>query len=145
MNLSAGGILCSLVLLCCSVAGAADNGKIWKPEIPKVWDDAALADWITPVACLNIRRAHISTEEYYAMPEYNAVVLGLSARREPTGYSALSTSARCGSSTASAAATPAATAPAESTSAPPLVVQRIEAYTQSFQPSSTIARIGRKG
>jgi hypothetical protein len=27
----------------------------WKPDIPKVWDEAALADWATPLAGLNRR------------------------------------------------------------------------------------------
>ena len=36
--------------------------------VPKIWDDAALAEWATPVATLNIRPAHLSEAEYYAVP-----------------------------------------------------------------------------
>jgi len=57
------------------------------PEIPKVWDETALADWVTPITGLNVRPAHISAEQYYAMPEFNfqsypAYMPG----REPEGY-----------------------------------------------------------
>jgi hypothetical protein len=37
------------------------------PGIPKTWDDAALADWATPVAGLNARPRHISAKEYYSL------------------------------------------------------------------------------
>lgn len=44
-------------------------------------------DWVTPVATLNVRPKHISTQEYYSAPEYNlrsypVYVPG----REPAGY-----------------------------------------------------------
>jgi mono/diheme cytochrome c family protein len=87
MKLCTGRILCSFVLLCYSVAVGADNGKTWRPEIPKVWDDAALADWITPVAGLNLRPAHVSAKEYYGMPEYNLRSYPVYLPgREPKGY-----------------------------------------------------------
>jgi hypothetical protein len=38
---------------------------------PKIWRDAALEDWATPVATLNIRPAHIMEAEYYAVPGDN--------------------------------------------------------------------------
>ena len=38
---------------------------------PRVWDDAALADWATPVAALNVRPAHYSSAEYYSVPAEN--------------------------------------------------------------------------
>jgi hypothetical protein len=67
---------CGVVLLVFSVAAprvtfADDDTKHWKPSIPKVWDEAALADWATPVAGLNVRPSHMSSKEYYAVPEYN--------------------------------------------------------------------------
>src|SRR4029434_9915314 len=82
---------CGVVLLGSSLAacwvGFAEDTKRWKPDIPKVWDEAALADWATPVAGLNVRPSHISAKEYYAVPEYNlrsypAYMPG----REPEGY-----------------------------------------------------------
>ena len=56
-------------------------------SIPKVWDDVALADWVTPVAGLNVRPTHMSEREYYSMPEsilrsYPVYMPG----REPEGY-----------------------------------------------------------
>jgi hypothetical protein len=39
--------------------------------LPKIWDDSALADWATPIASLNVRPAHYSSAEYYAVPGDN--------------------------------------------------------------------------
>jgi hypothetical protein len=52
----------------CIVWGAVTGriGRCEKPaenfrsDIPKVWDEAALADWATPIAGLNVRPTHIS-------------------------------------------------------------------------------------
>ncbi len=44
---------------------------VYRPEIPKTWDDAALADWVTPLAGLNVRPTHISSKEYYPLPVEN--------------------------------------------------------------------------
>jgi hypothetical protein len=33
---------------------AADGTHASSPRVPKVWDEAALADWATPVAGLNV-------------------------------------------------------------------------------------------
>lgn len=59
----------------------------YHPDIPRVWDDDALADWATPLAGLNGRPTHISAEQYYEMPvdnlkTYPVYVPG----REPKGY-----------------------------------------------------------
>jgi hypothetical protein len=40
-------------------------------EVPKTWDDRALANWATPVAGLNVRPGHFSETEYYAAPVDN--------------------------------------------------------------------------
>jgi hypothetical protein len=40
-------------------------------QIPKTWDEAALAEWATPLARLNQRPKHISDKEYYALPVEN--------------------------------------------------------------------------
>ena len=76
-----------LLLLCCSLAPAADNENSWKPDIPRVWDEAALADWVTPLAGLNARPTHMSAKEYYEMPEYNLRSYPVyMPGREPDGY-----------------------------------------------------------
>jgi hypothetical protein len=61
----------AVMLLGCLCGAMSAGSQQWKPDIPKTWDDAALADWATPVAGLNIRPTHISAKEYYAMPTEN--------------------------------------------------------------------------
>jgi len=59
----------------------------WQPDIPKVWDDAALADWATPVAGLNARPTHMTAAEYYALPIENVRTYPVYyPGREPKGY-----------------------------------------------------------
>src|SRR6266516_7964094 len=87
MELYTGATLLSSMLLCCWVAPAADNAKTWKAEIPKVWDDAALADWPTPVAGLNVRPTHIPSKEYYSLMVENLRTYPVYfPGREPEGY-----------------------------------------------------------
>jgi hypothetical protein len=40
----------------------------FRPDIPKVWDESALADWATPVAGLKVRPTHMAESVYYALP-----------------------------------------------------------------------------
>jgi hypothetical protein len=40
-------------------------------QAPRIWDHAALADWATPIAALNVRPAHYSAAEYYNVPGDN--------------------------------------------------------------------------
>jgi len=59
----------------------------WVPEIPRAWDEEALADWATPLAGLAARPGHMSAEEYYSIPvenlrSYPVYMPGL----EPAGY-----------------------------------------------------------
>jgi hypothetical protein len=87
MKFYTGATLLSFMLLCCWLAPAADNGKTWKAEIPKVWDDAALAEWPTPVAGLNIRPTHIPSKEYYSLMVDNLRTYPVYfPGREPEGY-----------------------------------------------------------
>ena len=54
---------------------------------PRIWDDAALADWATPVAGLNVRPAHYSSAEYYASPADNLRTYPVyQPDQEPAGY-----------------------------------------------------------
>jgi len=62
-------ILVAWVLLGWAHGAWPADRKKQTPEIPKVWDEAALADWVTPLAGLNLRPTHISEKEYYSMPE----------------------------------------------------------------------------
>ena len=84
-------IQCSMVIpAVCALAGiilAQPPRPAFKPVIPRTWDEAALAEWATPLAGLNRRPTHISAEQYYAMPvdnlkTYPVYIPG----REPKGY-----------------------------------------------------------
>jgi mono/diheme cytochrome c family protein len=56
-------------------------------RIPRVWDEAALEDWATPLAALNARPTHMSAAEYYAIPEENLRTYPVyMPGREPAGY-----------------------------------------------------------
>ncbi len=80
-------ILVFWVLFGCWRVSAADDSKRWTPEIPRVWDDAALAAWATPVAGLNARPTHISAKEYYSLVVENVRTYPVYfPGREPEGY-----------------------------------------------------------
>lgn len=54
---------------------------------PKVWDEAALKDWTTPLAGLNAQPGHITAAEYYAAPvETLRTYPVYHPDREPAGY-----------------------------------------------------------
>lgn len=58
-----------------------------RPPIPRTWDEAALADWATPLVGIDARPTHISPKDYYALPvddlkTYPVYLPG----REPEGY-----------------------------------------------------------
>ena len=61
--------------------------SVYRPAIPKTWDETSLTDWATPVAGLNVRPTHISAKEYYSVPEYNLRSYPVyMPDREPEGY-----------------------------------------------------------
>src|SRR6185295_18166750 len=55
------------VLLGWRLTAARGEAQLRRPEIPITWDEAALADWPTPVAGLNVRPTHISAKDYYSL------------------------------------------------------------------------------
>jgi hypothetical protein len=56
-------------------------------QAPRIWDDAALADWATPVASLNVRPGHYSSAEYYSVPAENLRTYPVyHPDSEPPGY-----------------------------------------------------------
>ena len=76
-------------IACVAILGpvARSQPVAYRPEIPKTWDEAALAEWATPIAGLNVRPRHISAKEYYEMPEYNLRSYPVyMPGREPDGY-----------------------------------------------------------
>ena len=63
------------------------NERPFKPHIPKVWDEQALAAWATPVAGLNVPPGHVPEAEYYRAPIDNYQTYPVYAPgREPDGY-----------------------------------------------------------
>jgi hypothetical protein len=68
-------------------APALSAQSAFKPVIPRVWDEAALADWATPVAGLNVRPTHVSAREYYSLTVDNRRTYPVYyPGREPEGY-----------------------------------------------------------
>ena len=56
-------------------------------HVPKIWDDAALADWATPIAALGVRPGHFTSAEYYKVPADNLRTYPVYLPgREPAGY-----------------------------------------------------------
>jgi len=77
----------TLVLLGWSSGAAAGDTKSGTPDIPRTWDEAALAEWATPVAGLNIRPTLISAKEYYSFTVENLRTYPVYfPGREPEGY-----------------------------------------------------------
>ena len=60
---------------------------VYRPDVPKSWDEAALAEWATPVAGLNVRPTHITSKEYYSLTIENLRTYPVYfPGREPEGY-----------------------------------------------------------
>jgi hypothetical protein len=75
----------AICVVCCT--SSAQQATSFRPVIPKVWDETALAGWATPVAALNVRPTHISAAEYYSVPEYSLRSYPVyMPGREPDGY-----------------------------------------------------------
>ena len=71
-----------LAVACCAALSAQGP-----TALPRIWDDAALADWATPVATLNVRPAHYSSAEYYKVPAENLRTYPVyHPDSEPAGY-----------------------------------------------------------
>ena len=69
------------------VTASAQPRTSWSPVIPRTWDEAALKDWATPLASLNVPPTHMSAKQYYALPVDNLKTYAVYAPgREPAGY-----------------------------------------------------------
>jgi hypothetical protein len=56
-------------------------------RVPKIWDDAALKEWATPVAGLGVRPDHYTSAEYYSVPADNLRTYPVyHPDNEPPGY-----------------------------------------------------------
>jgi mono/diheme cytochrome c family protein len=66
---------------------AADGTHVSSRRVPRVWDEAALADWATPVAGLNVPPTYMSADDYYSMTVENVRTYPVYfPGREPDGY-----------------------------------------------------------
>src|SRR4029453_8984339 len=66
---------------------ATDSTHVSSRRVPKVWDEAALADWATPVAGLNVPPTYMPADDYYSMRVENVrTYLVYFPGREPDGY-----------------------------------------------------------
>jgi hypothetical protein len=82
-----GRLLMASMLFGCLLRAAPADGQRWHPDIPKVWDEAALAGWATPLAGLNLRPTHMSVKDYYALEVENLRTYPVYfPGREPDGY-----------------------------------------------------------
>ncbi|MGH9142593.1 MAG: hypothetical protein ACRD2I_15790, partial [Vicinamibacterales bacterium] len=80
-------LLTAFTLVGCLLGTRRTDSQRWNPDIPRTWDDAALADWATPVAGLNVRPTHMTAKEYYALPTENVRTYPVYVPdREPRGY-----------------------------------------------------------
>ena len=58
-----------------------------RTEVPRIWNETDLSDWATPLAQLDVRPAHFSPAEYYAVPADNFRTYPVyPPDREPAGY-----------------------------------------------------------
>jgi hypothetical protein len=83
----AGRLLMASMLLGCFLRAAPPDDQRGMADIPRVWDEAALADWATPLAGLDVRPTHISAKEYYSLTVENLRTYPVYfPGREPDGY-----------------------------------------------------------
>ena len=78
---------CFLVVCAVILPSFAGPQSEYHPDVPKTWDESALGQWATPLAGLNVRPTHITSEEYYALPIDNLKTYPVYLpSREPEGY-----------------------------------------------------------
>src|SRR5688572_22070059 len=79
-------VACAAILLTALMVAAsvAVNTQI---QTPRIWNEAALSDWATPIAALNVRPTHYTPEQYYSAPVDNLRTYPVyHPDEEPTGY-----------------------------------------------------------
>ena len=80
------GLVLIVLLLAFSLSDAWAQ-TAFRPQIPQVWDEAALENWATPVAGLNLRPKHITARGYYSLKVENLRTYPVYAPgMEPDGY-----------------------------------------------------------
>src|SRR5215468_4343585 len=84
---------CGLALVAalagCARGAAPETAAAPAIHVPRLWDDAALAGWATPVAGLGLPPTYPTAAEYYAAPVDNLQTYPVyHPDREPPGYRA---------------------------------------------------------
>src|SRR5262249_55267957 len=75
------------LLLTAAIGFGQGKGARVRPNIPRVWDASALADWATPLAGINVRPTHLSPAQYYSLPVDNLKTWPVYLPgKEPAGY-----------------------------------------------------------
>jgi hypothetical protein len=86
MSSGSSRLLLALLSLLISLAATASVAQA-PASVPKIWDDAALADWATPIAALQIPPAPYKPADYYAVPAENLRTYPVYLPgKEPSGY-----------------------------------------------------------
>ncbi|HEV8392748.1 MAG TPA: di-heme oxidoredictase family protein [Vicinamibacterales bacterium] len=81
------GVLATAVLSAAVPAVPLGQAASSSTRVPRVWYEAALAEWATPLAGLNVRPTHISTAGYYSLSVENLRTYPVYfPGREPEGY-----------------------------------------------------------
>src|SRR6266849_5478910 len=76
-------VLCSIALQLSPLRAQSE----FRPVVPKIWDEQAMADWPTPLAGLNARPTDISSAQYYSLRVENLRTYPVyHPGREPAGY-----------------------------------------------------------
>jgi hypothetical protein len=77
----------AIISWCCLLFPLADSAQPVHHDVPRIWDDKALADWATPIAALATRPNHFNSAEYYSVPGDNLRTYPVyRPDREPPGY-----------------------------------------------------------
>ena len=78
-----GRLLLAIVSVLCVLRSNAPSEN----RVPRIWNEKSLRTWATPVAALNVRPGHYSSEEYYKVTADNVRTYPVyPPDREPSGY-----------------------------------------------------------
>ena len=80
--------LAGLLTALTAALAVAQGGEVWKPEIPRVWDEAAIASIEVPLPHADASPVHLTAEQYYSIPArevYRSYTV-YHPDREPAGY-----------------------------------------------------------
>jgi mono/diheme cytochrome c family protein len=80
--------LAATLVVFLAARAVAQESEVWKPEIPRVWDEAAIASIEVPLPHPEASPVHLTAQEYYSIPArevYRSYAV-YHPDREPAGY-----------------------------------------------------------